>query len=133
MDNAPLPPSSSDQRSWWGLALLLAVIWGGSTLIQFGRTQAQGEAVRQAQPEGRITLYTTQTCSYCASAKSWLAAERVPYTECLVDTEAACAERFRRMGEPGVPVVQVDEDQFRLGFDAGWLANALARPEQARH
>jgi glutaredoxin len=131
MDKAPLPSSSSDQRSWWGLALLLAVIWGGSTLIQLGRNEGQGEAVRQAQPEGRITLYTTQTCSYCAAAKRWLATERVPYTECLVDTDAACAERFRRMGEPGVPVVQVDEDQFRLGFDADWLAKALARPEQA--
>jgi glutaredoxin len=120
-------PASSNKRSWWGLALLLALIWGGSTAIQWGRDQAQGEAVRQANPQGRITLYTTAICRYCASAKRWLAAEQVPYTECKVDTDHPCAERFRRMGEPGVPVVQVDDDQFRLGFDADWLARALAR------
>jgi glutaredoxin len=123
----PATPPTSDKKSWWGLALLLALIWGGSTAIQWGRDQAQGEAVRQARPEGRITLYTTATCRYCASAKRWLAAERVPYTECRVDADASCAERFQRMGEPGVPVVQVDADQFRLGFDADWLARALAR------
>lgn len=129
-DKPPLPPSS-DKRSWWALALLLGLIWGGSTVIQLGRDKAQGEAVRQAQPQGRITLYTTQTCSYCASAKRWLAAERVPYTECQVDTDAPCTDRFQRLGEQGVPVVQVDDDQFSLGFDPEWLARTLAQTKKA--
>ncbi len=125
--DTPPAPARPD-RSWWGLVALLVLVWGGSTAIQLWRQHGQGEAVRQARPEGRITLFTTQTCAFCAQAKAWLKDERVPYSECPVDSDAVCAERFRRMGEPGTPVVQVDDDQFRLGFDATWLAQALSRP-----
>jgi glutaredoxin len=124
----PASPPTRSNSSWWGLLALLVLVWGGSTAIQLWRQQGQGEAVRQAHPEGRITLYTSASCSYCVQAKSWLKDERVPYTDCPVDRDTDCAERFRRMGEPGTPVVQVDDDQFRLGFDATWLAQALNRP-----
>jgi glutaredoxin len=122
------PEPTVSRRSWWVLGCLMLLIWGGASAWQLSRQHALGESLRHAMPDGRITLYTTATCGYCAQAKSWLRAEQVPFTECQVDGHAACAERFKRMGEPGVPVVQVDEDQFRLGFDAGWLLNALQRP-----
>jgi glutaredoxin len=121
------PEPAVSSRSLWVLGGLLLVVWGGTSAWQLSRQHALGESVRQASPDGRITLYTTATCGYCAQAKFWLRSEQVPFTECPVDTSAPCAERFKRMGEPGVPVVQVDEDQFRLGFDAGWLLNALQR------
>ncbi|MEY4765269.1 MAG: hypothetical protein RI907_1942 [Pseudomonadota bacterium] len=126
--NAPQASWLARLKPFTGLLLLVGAISGGSLWMQASRDRALGESLRQAQPQGRITLYTTLTCVYCTRAKDWLRSQQVPFEECRVDTDAACAATYRKLGEPGTPVVQVDADQFHLGFDPDWLHKALAQP-----
>jgi len=112
----------------WALLVLVGLFWGASQWWHRHDRAEQFEAIRQASPEGRIKLYTSATCIFCDQAKAWLNEAHVPFQECRVDEPGSCAEAYAGMGAPGTPVVQVDADKLQLGFDPGWLAQALRQP-----
>ena len=125
-------PGAGNRPSWMGLAALLVLVAGGMQGWTWWRQERQAEAVRVVAQPGQITMYTTNTCPYCAQARVWLNGHDVPWRECNIDQDAACRANFEAQGAPGVPLLHVN-GHWQLGFDAQWLALALqTEPRQPR-
>jgi glutaredoxin len=120
--------SGSTRRpaNWWSLLVLILVIWGGSQAWSWWRDRHSADLVHSLARPGDIVMYTTSTCPYCEVARGWLARHQVPWRECNIELNAACLAQYQSHGAPGTPLVNV-KDQWRLGFDPVWLAQALQR------
>ncbi|MGO8968460.1 MAG: glutaredoxin 3 [Myxococcaceae bacterium] len=58
-----------------------------------------------------VVVYTTTSCTYCRSAKAWLAAKGVPYREVDVSDDDAARQALveRSGGQRTVPQIFVGE------------------------
>lgn len=76
-----------------------------------------------------VTIYSTQTCGYCAAAKDFMREHNVEYTDIDVGADQEKArEMIEKSGQMGVPVIAVDADgqeEIIIGFDQQRLAAAL--------
>lgn len=76
-----------------------------------------------------VTIYSTQTCGYCKSAKEFMDSRGVAYQEVDVGIDQARArEMIEKSGQMGVPVIVVGEgaeEELIVGFDQNRLATAL--------
>jgi glutaredoxin-like YruB-family protein len=77
--------------------------------------------VARAEKEGRkikqVTVYTTPTCSWCTTLKSYLNRNNIRYTEIDVSRdEDAAGEMVRRSGQQGVPQTLIGGEMV-VGFD----------------
>jgi glutaredoxin len=114
------------RRSLLGLAALVLGV-GAAARWWAGRSQAGlGEALAARAAPGDIRLLSSTTCAYCTAARRWLQQHRVPFSECFIETDAACAAAFAALGAPGTPVVVVS-GRPQLGFDAQRVLDALTR------
>jgi len=111
-------------RSLLGLAALVLTIsaasqwWSARQRAQIG---AQVAALAQA---GDIRMLASETCSICASARVWFTQNRIPFSECLIERDAACRADFLASASPGTPVLQVRGRNF-VGFSPGTVLEAL--------
>ncbi len=121
-------PDRPALRSWLGLIVLVALVWGASQGLSRWQDSRAASAIREHSQRVDITLYTTSTCPYCAQAMAWLKRHEVRWRECNVETDPACARTYAEQGSPGVPLVQAGE-RWHLGFHAPWLAEALAQQD----
>jgi glutaredoxin-like YruB-family protein len=72
-----------------------------------------------------IVMYTTPTCTYCNSLKSYLNDNNVSYTEIDVSKDQqAAAEMVKRSGQQGVPQTVID-GQVVIGFDRAKINQLL--------
>lgn len=115
-------------RSLLALALLLAVTWGGTQALSWWQGERSAQAVREGSRTGRLTLYTTSTCPYCARAASWLDLNDVTWRECNIERDAACLRTYEQQGAPGVPLVEVN-GLWNLGFNPAWVAAAFEKTQ----
>lgn len=122
-----LSNSPSKPRSLWTLVLLLALIVGGSKALNWWREARTADLIKTNLGQQRITLYTTQTCTFCVDAKFWLRSHDIPWDECDVERDASCKATFDAQGAPGTPIVRVGSHWY-LGFDPGWIAEVLTTP-----
>ncbi len=85
-----------------------------------------------AKPAPRVTVYSSDSCSWCTKVKAYLRANRVRFREVNVSRDAnAAAELQRRSGQTGVPQIDIN-GQIVVGFDRPRLASLLGlRTEQA--
>ncbi|MDQ5926397.1 MAG: hypothetical protein QG554_1339 [Pseudomonadota bacterium] len=125
------PPAGSTTRaSWVGLAVVLLLVLGGTQAWSWWRQERQAAVVKSIAQPGQITMYTTNTCPYCAKARVWLDGHGVPWRECNVDQDAGCLATFQAQGAPGVPLLNV-QGHWQLGIDPERLTRALqAEPRQ---
>ena len=98
------------------LAVIVVVMLGGVQALQSWQSRGQGEALRAAARPGDILMLSSTTCGYCTQAREWMTAQRVPFTECFIEQDPACAATFQRMGGQGTPMVLV-RGQVIVGFD----------------
>ena len=64
-----------------------------------------------------VTVYSTPTCSWCNTLKSYLRKNRIPFRDIDVSKdEKAAQELVRRSGQQGVPQTEI-EGQMIVGFD----------------
>jgi glutaredoxin len=111
-------------RSPFGLALVLAVLWGGSALWKSWQSDSLGSEVAQLAQAGDIRMISSETCVYCEKARAWFTAHRVPFAECFVERDTACADAYRALQAPGTPLLLV-RGQRQLGFSPQRIAQAL--------
>jgi len=94
------------------------------------RTIAENAAfIAKAEREGksvkRVTVYSTPTCSWCNTLKSWLRKNSVPYTDVDVSRDQHAAEELvRRTGQQGVPQTDIN-GQIVVGFNQVRLMELL--------
>jgi glutaredoxin-like YruB-family protein len=77
--------------------------------------------VAKAEKEGRkikqVTVYSTPTCSWCTTLKSYLNKNNIRYSEIDVSkNESAAQEMVRRSGQQGVPQTMIGGEMI-VGFD----------------
>lgn len=73
----------------------------------------------------RIVVYTTPTCSWCTTLKSYLDGKQVPYREVDVASDTAQAEAMvRKSGQQGVPQTEIN-GQMIVGFNKPMIDRML--------
>jgi len=65
----------------------------------------------------QVTVYTTPSCSWCTTLKTYLNLQQVRYREINVAADTTAAEAmFKRSGQQGVPQTEIN-GQMIVGFD----------------
>lgn len=109
------------------LALFVAVVltatlaWEGWGLW---RTSQQDQALRAVVRPGDLRMISSVTCPFCTQARLRLREAQVPFSECFIERDAACAAEFQAHGAPGTPLVLV-RGQVQLGLRAERVVQAL--------
>lgn len=79
-----------------------------------------------------VTVYTTQTCTYCAMVKKYLDMKKVNYktVDVTLDSETR-GKLFEKTGMMTVPVIADDNDNYIVGWNPGKLMQFLdnAKPQ----
>lgn len=112
------------RHQWWVLAGIMLVFVGGSKGWSWWTQERAASTARELAKPGDITMYSTESCIYCAKAADWLDSHQVPWQECDVELNDVCRQTYESQGSPGTPLMHV-KGQWRLGFDAQWLSQAL--------
>lgn len=88
--------------------------WYVSALSGTGFTQAQGT---DGKPAKRVTVYTTPTCTWCTTIKTYFKEKNINFTEINVAADPNRAEEMvRKSGQQGVPQTDIN-GQVVVGFD----------------
>lgn len=86
------------------------------TSLLTGREMGRG-AQQEGKPVKRVTVYTTPTCSWCTTLKTYLDQNKIHYREVNVAADSAAAEDMvRKSGKQGVPQTEIN-GQMIVGFD----------------
>ena len=107
------------------LVVIALVVMGAVQALQAWQSRGQGEALRSAARPGDILMVSSTTCVFCTKARIWMTEQRVPFTECFIEQDPACAATFQRLGGQGTPTLLV-RGQVMVGFDRARLLTALA-------
>lgn len=108
------------------ILLVVAAFVGMKATTGWSRAQLGAQVGAQARP-GDIQMIASVTCVYCAAAREWFNVNHVPFTECLIESDAACASLYAALMAPGTPVLVVRGKRL-VGFNARAVADALGVP-----
>ena len=73
----------------------------------------------------QVTVFTTPTCSWCTTLKTYLNEHQVSYREVNVASDTAQAEAMvRKSGQQGVPQTEIN-GQMIVGFDKARINQLL--------
>lgn len=117
-------------RSWRSLAAVVAIALVVMAALHWQRALSRarlGAQVAALAGPADVRMIASVDCVYCAAARRWFEANRVPFSECEIERDAACAAAYAALGLPGTPVILV-RDRRLLGFDPISIANALTDP-----
>jgi len=73
-----------------------------------------------------VTIYTSNTCPYCVSAKDYLNERGVPFVEKNIQTDPEARKELMRMGHMGVPVIVIDGEEI-VGFNKAKMDELLSK------
>ncbi len=107
-------------RRLLGLATLALGAWLGVQWL--AHRTADGVAV-DVRP-GDVQMIASVDCRFCAEARAWFRAHGVPFGECVIEHDAACADAYRALQAPGTPVLLVRGRRL-VGFEPRAIADAL--------
>lgn len=79
--------------------------------VYFARMEKEGKVAKQ------VTVYSTPSCSWCNTLKSYLRKNKIRFTDVDVSRDQnAARELVNRTGQQGVPQTDID-GQWVVGFD----------------
>lgn len=91
----------------------------------FENTLFQAKSPVESKSGKRVTVYSTPTCSWCNTLKSWLQKNNITYLDIDVSrNEKAAAELVKRTGQQGVPQTDIN-GHVVIGFDQKKLKELL--------
>ncbi len=83
------------------------------------RSASEGQKAKQ------VTVYTTPTCTWCNTLKTYLDQKQVRYREINVASDQSAAEAMvRKSGQQGVPQTEIN-GQMIVGFDKNRINQLL--------
>ena len=124
----PSPGSSHrpSRRTLIGVAaMLLAISTANQWWAGRGERQLGAQVAALVQP-GDIRMLSSESCAICDQARQWFLENRVAFSECLIERDAACKAEFEATRSPGTPVLLV-RGQPQVGFSSQRLLLALRR------
>ena len=111
-------------RSLLGLAALVLAFSAASQWWAARHEAALGAQVAALARPGDIRMLASETCSICAAARAWFNANRIPFSECLIERDADCLAAYQASGAPGTPVLLL-RGQVEVGFNPARLRDRL--------
>ena len=111
-------------RSLLGLVLVVLCVSAASQWWAGRQERQVGEQVAALAEAGDIHMLSSDTCGICAMARAWFRQHQVKYTECSIESDAACKAAFEASGSPGTPVMVV-RGKAQVGFAPERLQQAL--------
>jgi glutaredoxin len=75
--------------------------------------------------QGKVTLYATDWCPYCAKTRALLEREHIAYQEYNIETSEEGRSQYQRLAGKGVPVLLIDGEVVR-GYHEKTIVAALA-------
>ncbi len=118
------------RRAIAGLVLLVLAIGAANQWWAKRQQAGLGEQLAALALAGDLQMLSSQTCAICVETRAWLRRHDVTFSECTIETDAACAAQFAAARAPGTPVMLV-RGQAQLGFDAQRVIDALRRKAPA--
>jgi glutaredoxin-like YruB-family protein len=108
---------------------MVNVIKGCQTESAYGSILSGREIGAQSGVEKvkkkQVTVYTTPTCSWCTTLKTYLDQKQVRYREVNVAADTGAAEAMvRKSGQQGVPQTEIN-GQMIVGFDKARINQLL--------
>lgn len=103
---------------WRPLAGLLLWVLLVAAATEGWRTYQAGKLAEQLAARvrpGDLWMLSSETCVFCDRARRWMTQNKVPFTECFIERDAACASRYQATGGQGTPTVLV-RGRPQLGF-----------------
>ena len=83
------------------------------------------KAEKSGKPKKNVTVYTTPTCSWCTTLKSYLRKNHILYSEIDVSRDESAARDMAKLsGQHGVPQISVNGTMV-VGFDKSRLNRLL--------
>jgi len=115
------------------LVLIVIVFFAAAAMQALGSWQKArlGAVVAAEAKPGDIQMIASVTCMYCAEAREWFNAHKVPFGECEIERDARCAAAYNALMAPGTPVLVVRGKRL-VGFSAQAVADALRAPQPAQ-
>src|SRR5262245_57170158 len=115
------PPSS---RALLALVLLVLLASGASQWLHArGEERIAVQLAALAGP-GDIQLISSDTCIYCAHARTWMNTYRIAHSECFIEQASDCMAAYMAAGARGTPTVVV-RGQPQTGFEPQQVLKAL--------
>lgn len=71
-----------------------------------------------------VTVFVTQTCPHCFTAKDYLTEKSVEFTEKDIQEDQAARLELMQQGIMAVPVIKIEEE-YIVGFDRGRVDELL--------
>lgn len=117
----------ASSRSMFGLLALIVSVGAANQWWANHRAGEIGAQVAALARPGDIRMLSSATCSVCVAARAWFTHNRIAYSECTIESDAACRADFEAMRAAGTPVIVV-RGRPQLGFSPERLRQALALP-----
>lgn len=112
------------RRSWLRPLLIALAVWVLLQSWQSYSTRQSGVSLAALAKPGDIVMLSSETCAYCKTASRFMTEHQIPFSECFIETDAACAESYRAQQAPGTPTLLV-RGQRLVGFDPQRIAQVL--------
>ncbi|MBI5255492.1 MAG: hypothetical protein HY855_03255 [Burkholderiales bacterium] len=106
---------AESRRSLLGFVAVVLAVSVGSQVWGWHQEKQLGIKLATAARPGDIQMLASDTCSYCAGARAFMQTHAVPFTECSIERDSACAARYEALKSPGTPVLLV-RGEVQLGF-----------------
>jgi glutaredoxin len=125
-ESTPTPALATPlrRRSWLRPLLIALAAWVVLQSWQSYTDRKSGVALAALAKPGDIVMLSSETCAYCKSARRFMTEHQIPFSECFIETDAACAESYRAQQAPGTPTLLV-RGQRLVGFDPKRIAKVL--------
>ena len=72
-----------------------------------------------------VTLYSTDWCTYCEAARTYLTRKQIPFVENDIEKDVMANQKYQQLGGNGIPFITIDESRMqgfdRKGFKAAYL------------
>ena len=83
----------------------------------FAENIYSASTIKGDNPQARVTVYSTPTCTYCTQIKKYLDEKAIKYRDIDVSKDQKAAEQMvKKSGQQGVPQTDIN-GQVVIGFD----------------
>jgi glutaredoxin len=122
------PPTSFNRwkRIFQLVAMCLSAVLFFSVLNTWQANRGTQDLALHVKP-GDLQMISSLTCTYCTQAQRWFKKHQLPFSECFVEKDPACAKAYLDLRTPGTPVIFI-KGQKILGFDPNEITKILKSP-----
>lgn len=117
-------PGRRATRTLWPIVIALVVLVGAMQYSKSPRLPPVNCDSDAAADAVDVLMLSASWCGYCAKARQMFIEDGINYCEYDVERTQAGADRYRRSGIRGVPIIYIGDETF-VGFNRHEINQAL--------